>query len=139
MTHSRMFLNFFMFRYSRFQSVLISYGNKHDFFDTILWMKHELIIIFFGLFSLLGVLFWRTKKVFFIISAFFISTQIVVIFAAPSLSLFFLLKLIAVGVFLWLLLFKDVYIVFKNKLRTKFIILLTTLLLYVIFQLTMIF
>jgi hypothetical protein len=130
------FIFFTIYRYSQIKNLYKRFGEELNLSGTIDLMMHEFIILIIGVLSLIGVIFLKNSKLFFFISTFYISTQCIVLFLAPSLSIIFFLKLIAVITFLWTLIYEDVYNVYLNKRGLKIISLSMGMLIYLFFLYT---
>lgn len=109
------YLHFIYWRFLRLEYLYIYHGKEFTIISLFTLLYHELIILLLAVLSLVGILFRQDSKNFFIISTFYISTQLVTVFLAPSISFLFFAKLFSVVIFLWLLIFRNVYSVYLNR------------------------
>lgn len=105
------FIIFFIDRATTLQNLCKE--NKIEFNLFIFISKHELLILFLGVLSL--VFLWKGKsKIGFLVASFFLSTQIFSLIFAFHLGYVYWIKFSIVILLLWLLLFKNIYGVYEN-------------------------
>lgn len=99
-------------------------GIEFDFASIVIVMKLDILILLAGLISLIGIIFWAHKKVFFFISTFYASSCLVGLFLSPSFRYFYILLVLAETTFLWLLIWNNTFTVFEKKRGLKLTFLL---------------
>lgn len=110
----------------------LKYSVKYDIFDLIKAIKHEVFVFLLSLLSLTGILFWSHTKKFFFISIFYAATQVVLLCTTFSLNFANLFSAFALIVFLWYLIWSNVFSEFENKRGLKLIFLLAGIAIYLL-------
>lgn len=127
------YIHFVYWRLLRLEYLYESSSKEIDFSIILTRLDHEWIVLALASLSLIGAIFWNKSKFFFWISTLYISTQCVMLFLAPSLSVLFFIKLIAVVAFLWLLIYENGYSVYVERGYLKLLFLFFGIFLYLLF------
>ncbi|MNU55779.1 hypothetical protein D3C71_448620 [compost metagenome] len=103
---------------------------KFDLSHVFKAMKHDILVLFTGMLSLVGILFFNRQKTFFFVSIFYASIVLVLIFLLRSISPLTVIVVISEIIFLWLLIWNNTFLVFENKRGIKLVFLTIGALVY---------
>lgn len=103
---------------------------KFDLPHILRAMKHDILVLFTGILSLIGILFFYNKKTFFFISTFYTSGILVLLLFVRSISPLTVIVTISEIMFLWLLIWNNTFLVFENKRGIRFVFLFIGTLIY---------
>jgi hypothetical protein len=125
-----LYAGFIKFRIDGLIKLFNNFNQRITIFYIVKFLSHELIIFFIGILSFLGIVFWRNKKLFFFITLFFLGTELTMVILAPSISLFFIIKLVLTSILIYFILFRHLYNIFINKTSLKILLFLSGVFLY---------
>lgn len=125
------FALFVWYKFLYFEQCFKKLGIEYGLADILKTMRQYVIILSISLVSLIGILFWSQKKVFFFISTFYAAIQLVLLFLTPSFSFAYTLMSLAVITFLWFLIWSNTFSAFENKRGLKLIFLFIGVVIYI--------
>lgn len=125
-----LYAGFIKFRITNWFSICNKFNVPFDFASFISVLGHELSIALLGLLSIVGILFRRNSKPFFFMTLLYIATNMTIVILAPSFSILYIVKLISTVLFLWVLVFKEVFSVYENQQSLKLFFLFLGALIY---------
>ena len=110
-----LYAGFIKFRITNWLSICNKFNVPFDFASFMSALGHEFLIALLGLLSIVGILFWRNSKSFFFMTLLYVATTMTIVVLAPSFSILYFVKLISTVLFLWVLVFKEVFSVYENQ------------------------
>ena len=125
-----LYAGFVKFRITNWFSICNKFNVPFDFVSFMSVLGHELSIALLGLLSIVGILFWRNSKPFFLMTLLYVATNMTIVVLAPSFSILYIVKLISTVLFLWVLVFKDVFAVYENQQGLKLFFIFLGVLIY---------
>jgi hypothetical protein len=110
-----LYAGFIKFRITNWLSICNKFNVPFDFASFMSALGHEFSIALLGLLSIVGISFWRNSKSFFFMTLLYVATTMTIVVLAPSFSILYFVKLISTVLFLWVLVFKEVFAVYENQ------------------------